>query len=143
MMNTNNKNEVSTRLLFILLLLLPLIVLFLLPGDGMMLGGIWFWFVLLLCFWIIWSLLGAPADEGEAVVEIEPRMLAESEQPAAVREAMNVRIATEEAGVQVFRGRLREAADVAYTKLKRSMPEQTVPLPHTLWSAAGFHCPYL
>ncbi len=127
-MKTNPKNEVSNRLLLILVLLLPLFILFLLPGGGMMLGGIWFWLALLFCFWLIWSLLGAPADEGDAVVGTEPRMLAEADQPAAVREAMEVRVATEEAGVQVFRGRLREAADAAYSKLKRSTSDQTVPL---------------
>ncbi len=127
-MKANRSKEISSRLLLILLLLLPLIVLFLLPGAGMMLGGFWFWFVLMLCFLLIWSLLGAPVDQPQAGIELEPRMLSESQQPEAVREAMNVRIATEEDGVQVFRGRLRESADATYAKLKHALPEQTVPL---------------
>ena len=50
-MKPNRTNEVSTRLIYILLLSLPLIILFLMPG-GALLGGIWFWMLLLLllCF---------------------------------------------------------------------------------------------
>lgn len=126
-MKPKRTNEVSTRLIHILLLSLPLIILFLMPG-GALLGGMWFWMLLLLCFWMLWMMVGVPADEGEAVAETQPRMLHEIDQPAVIRDAMDVRIATEEGGVQVFRGRLRESPAVTYEKLKSALSEHTVPL---------------
>lgn len=126
-MKTKRKSEVSSRLIYILLLMLPLMILFMMPG-GALLGGMWFWMVLLFCFLMVWMLLGVPGDEGEAMVEIEPRMLHESDQPAVIRDAMDVRIATEEQGVQVFRGRLREPATAVFEKLKSALSDRTVPL---------------
>ncbi len=126
-MKTKRNSEVSSRLIYILLLMLPLMILFMMPG-GALLGGMWFWMVLLFCFLMVWMLLGVPGDEGEAMVEIEPRMLHESDQPAAIREAMDVRIATEEQGVQVFRGRLREPATAVFEKIKSALSDRTVPL---------------
>lgn len=127
------KHEARTdtwwRLLLILLCLLPLVVLFLLPGGGFFQGGLWFWVVLLICWMLIWSILGTPRGAVEKIEEEhEMRMLPEPEQPAAVREVMNVRMATAEAGVQVFRGRLRESANSAFEKLKRSFAPDRVPL---------------
>jgi membrane-associated protease RseP (regulator of RpoE activity) len=127
------KNEMRTgtlsRLLVILLLLLPLMILFLLPGGGWLAGGLWFWTALLLCWWLIWALLGTPKGEIEKIEEEHAlRALPEPEQPEAVREVMNVRLATEEAGVQVFRGRLRESAGAAFEKLKRAFSPKRVPL---------------
>ena len=123
--NTNTRS----RLLLILLLLSPLFILFLLPGGGLMQGGLWFWLVLLLCWWFIWSMLGMPKGETAQLEKAEePRILAESDQPEAVREVMNVREATEEAGVQMYRGRLREPASAAFDKLKRAFTPGTVPL---------------
>jgi Zn-dependent protease len=85
--------------------------------------------VLLLCWLLIWTLLGAPREQVEQLESgHEPRVLPEPEQPAPVREVMNVRIATEEAGVQVFRAKLRESASGAFEKLKRAFSPKTVPL---------------
>ncbi|MDE3084300.1 MAG: site-2 protease family protein, partial [Verrucomicrobiota bacterium] len=58
----------------------------------------------------------------------EPRMLHEAEQPEEIRQIMNVRIATEENGVRVFRGRLREPADAAQEKLEPVFAPQNVTL---------------
>ena len=55
-------------------------------------------------------------------------MVSEQEQPESVREMTNVRVATEEAGVQVYRGRLRESASAVFEKLKRAFTPETVPL---------------
>lgn len=116
------------RLLLILALLMPLAILFLLPGGGMFFGGMWFWLVLLLCFWFIWFMLGVPADaEAAAVVAAGPRVLLPDEQPGVVREVMDVRLATEEGGVQAFRGPLKEPPEVAFEKLKRAAEPQAVP----------------
>jgi membrane-associated protease RseP (regulator of RpoE activity) len=128
-MKNETKTDTWSRLLLILALLLPLIILFLLPGRGFFYGGIWFWFALLLCFWLIFSILGRPMEEMEQAQQAqEPRTLAEPDQPEAVREVMNVRIATEEAGVQIYRGRLRESASAAFEKLKLAFTPGTVPL---------------
>ena len=131
-MKSESKKEMRTstwsRLLLVLLLLMPLAVLFLLPGGGLLGGGLWFWMALLLCFWVIWMLFGMSEETAEEIQKLESRMLHEEEQPAPIREVMDVRIATEQAGVQVFRGRLREAAATVYEKLKRAFPDRTVPL---------------
>lgn len=126
-MKANRNNEVSLRLIYILLFLLPLIILFLMP-SGALLGATWFWLLLLVCFWLIWMLIGVPPDEGAPPAETQPRMLQESDQPAVIRDAMDVRVATEEDGVRVFRGRLRESAAAVYEKLKSAFSDRAVPL---------------
>lgn len=127
-MKSETKNETWTRLLLILLLLWPLIILFLLPGGGFVFGAVWFWLALLLCLFLIWLILGRPRDETERMAEArEPRAVPEPEQPEPVREVMDVREATEQAGVQVYRGGLRESAAV-FEKLKRAFSPGTVPL---------------
>lgn len=125
-METKGRTDTFSRLLVILLLLLPLVILFLLPGGGLVLGAFWFWITLLLCWWLIWTMLGRPKEA--APDAHEPRTLAESELPETVREVMNVREATEEAGVQIYRGRLRESASGAFDKLKQAFTPGTVPL---------------
>jgi energy-coupling factor transporter transmembrane protein EcfT len=66
-MKSSWKSEVWVRLLCVLCLLLPLVILFLLPG-GEMIGGIgWFWLVLLLCFVMSWMMLGRPRSDEEPV----------------------------------------------------------------------------
>ena len=126
-MKTNRHHEAPSRLIYILLLLLPLIILFLMP-SGALLGGMWFWFVLLICFSLIWGLIGVPRHADESIVEAKPQMLHEIDQAAAIRDAMDVRIAFEEEGAQIFRGRLRESAAETYEKLKSAFADRVVPL---------------
>jgi len=117
-MKSTTKEDTSWRLLWILLLLLPLAAVFFLPGSGFILGALWFWAFLLFCLTIIWALLGRPTEAATAAAEMPAHALAESEQPPVVREVMDVKSATEESGVRVFRGPLHEAASTAYAKLK-------------------------
>lgn len=126
-MNKKQSTDASWRLLYILLILLPLMLLFFLPG-GSMVHAMWFWLVLLLCFWFIWMFLGLPASEDQPAMEAAPRMIPESEQPAAIRALMDVRIATEEEGIQIFRGRLQDDPESVFEKLKDANPDRTVPL---------------
>lgn len=116
------------RLLLILVLLLPLAVVFLMPGGGFVAGGFLFWVALLICFWMIAKILGTP----EAVGQPEPRgprMLPDDEHPQAVREVMTVNVATEGAdGVQIFRGQLRQPPHEAFAALKRTSVGGTVPV---------------
>jgi membrane-associated protease RseP (regulator of RpoE activity) len=112
------RREAGSQLLLILAILLPLIILFLLPGGGMMHGGMFFWMGLLLCFWMLSMFIGTTeASEPKATA----RLLAAEEQPAAVKEVMDVRFAEEDNGVRVFRGRLREPAAAVYAKLKHAL----------------------
>lgn len=113
------------QLLFILLILLPLIVLFFLPGGGMLHGGMFFWMGLLLCFWLISMLCGTSAESAPVATT---RLLTAEEQPAAVKEAMEVRFAEEENGVRIFRGRLRASAASVYAELKRALGAESAPM---------------
>ncbi|MBY0507760.1 MAG: site-2 protease family protein [Bryobacteraceae bacterium] len=116
------------QLLLVLVVLMPLAILFLLPAGGLYSGAIWFWMFLMLCFWLLFAMLGMPG-EGTQDIKPQPRMLQEPEQPPVVREVMDVRVATEQPeGVQVFRGNLRESAVGVYDKLKRALPGGTVPM---------------
>jgi membrane-associated protease RseP (regulator of RpoE activity) len=116
------------RSLCVLLCLLPLLILFLLPSGSLLSGGLWFWIVLLLCFSVIWMLLGGGAEAAAAESRPEPTVLAPEDQPSVVREVMDVAVATQRAGVLVFRGRLREPAADTFEKLKAAFGEETVPL---------------
>src|SRR5262245_5603342 len=127
-MKTTLRSVVSARLLLILAVLLPLVILFLLPGGALVRGGPWFWLALLLCFWVIRALLGPTPRAAESAAEPAFQMLPPEEQPEVVREVMDVGLATEQAGVRTFHGRLREPAATAYDKLQRASPEGIVPL---------------
>ena len=125
-----SKRGFGAELLLVLCVLLPLIVIFLLPTGGLVGSGVFFWFSLLMCFWMISMLLGTfsqrAAETAPAVPG--PRALPDAEQPAAVKEVMDVRLAEEENGARIFRGRLREPAAAVYAKLKSAFASGTVPL---------------
>lgn len=118
------------RILLILSLLVPLIALLLLPGGTMLSEGLWFWLILLMCVWMLWMMLAAGREEKtpQDVEQAGPRMLGVEEQPDTIRELMDVRIATEEADVRVFRGRLKTSAETAFLRLQDEFSERTVPL---------------
>jgi Zn-dependent protease len=120
------KKAQEMKLILIVLILLPLIIAFLLPGGGMLQGGMLFWMGLLLCFWLISLLFGTSADSDPPVATA--RFLTSEEQPAAVKEVMDVRFAEEEDGVRIFRGRLLEPAAAVYAKLKRSLGAESAPM---------------
>ena len=127
-METNLRTVVWARLLLILALLLPWVILFLLPGGALVRGGPWFWLVLLLCFSVIWALLGPTPRAADRAAEPAFQMLPPEGQLEVVREVMDVGLATQRAGVRTFQGRLREPSVTAYDKLRRASPEGTVPL---------------
>ena len=126
MQSVCRRDQFWSRLLWILLILLPLAILFLTPGGGRLTGGLWFWLTLLVSFWLVWSIVGTP--EAAKPPEPQVRMLDENEEPGAVREVMNVQAALEEAGVKIFRGKLLVSAAVAYEKLKASLHEKSIPM---------------
>ena len=138
-MQEDRSSLFGMRLLLILCVLVPLLALLLLPGGTLLSGGIWFWLILLMCIWMVWMMLAAgriePATSKSAATEndseiepIGPRMLGVQEQPEVIRELMDVRVATEESGVTVFRGRLKTSADVAFSRLQSEFSARTVPL---------------
>ena len=122
------RHDLWSRLLVILGFLLPLAVLFLLPGGAPLNALRWFWMAVLFTIWVSWMLLGVPPERTPELERMEPRVLREEEQPEPVKEVMDVRAAIEEMGVRVFRGRLRDSASTVYEKLKRAFSGQTVPL---------------
>ena len=128
-MRSPMRNAAWLRLVLILMALLPLSVLFLLPGHGLLLGGPWFWLVLLLCLALIWGMLGRPDPPAmePAGMLVGPRLLTPTEQPAAIQDVMDVRMATEHEGVRAFRGPLKEPAETAFEKIKRAAGPQSVP----------------
>lgn len=126
MLEVDTGQEFWTKLLWILLLLSPLAILFLLPGRNLVTGGIWFWLTLLVTFWLILSLLGSSREEKPTEPQI--RMLGENEEPSAIREVMNVRAAIEESGVKVFRGKLLVPPPLAYEKLKGALRGEAIPM---------------
>lgn len=115
------------RALMILMVLLPLAILFLVPGGSLLAGVIWLWFFIGVSFLILSAYLRRPQVAGEGP-EAPPHILYEADQPGPVREVMDVRMAMEQSGVQIFRGKLRESAAAAYEKLKQAFGGQTVPL---------------
>ena len=134
-MKTGWKSEAWARLLCLLCLLLPLVILFLLP-SGNMIGGIgWFWLVLLLCFVMSWMMLGRPSNEEEPTAachmdteEPEFRTLTVDESPDVVADVMHVRLATESDGVRIFRGPLHVSGQEAFERLEHEFGDNSVPL---------------
>lgn len=126
MQDKRQQNQLWSRLLWILLLLLPLAILFLTPGGGLVRGAIWFWLTFLLSFWLIWTILGSPKERRAS--EPEMRMLDDNEEPEVIREVMGGHVATEEQGIKVFRGRLAVPAASAYQKLKLALRGKAVPM---------------
>jgi len=122
------RNDLWARLLIILGFLLPLAVLFLLPGGAPVNALLWFWMAVLFTISLSWMLLGVPQESTRDPERIEPRVLREDEQPEPVRQVMDVKAAIEEMGVRVFRGTLRDSASAVYEKLKHAFSGQTVPL---------------
>ena len=114
--------------LYILALLLPWLIFLFLPG-GTITGHALFWLAMFFSLVLIWVVsvtkrrLAAAAGPA-----LGPRMLNEAEQPEAVRQVMDVKIAIEENGVQLFRGPLRDVASVSFEKLNRTLPKGFVPL---------------
>src|SRR5215831_7766511 len=121
------RNPLLTVLL-ILALLLPWVIFLFLPGRSIA-GHALFWLAMLFCLLLIWLTSAAQRRLAAAAgSELGPRMLNEAEQPEAVRQVMDVRIAIKENGVQLFRGPLRESAAVSFEKLNRGLPKGFVPL---------------
>lgn len=118
-------------LLFVLCLLMPVLFLLTMPGGTMMGSIFWFWLILLLCFWMMGSMVAAAGEcEGEAGVRPshQLRMLSVDEQPSVIRRVMDVRLATENQGVSVFRGPLLEPADQALNDLQTEFEGRNLPL---------------
>ena len=130
-MNPSTSNpgpSAGTRKLIVALVILTLLfTFFLLPAGAAGIVGPWLWFEAVFILLLLWSLFArSPAGEQNAVEG--PHMLSIEEQPNIVREVMDVRLAEEDHGVRLFRGRLRASADAAYAKLRTAFGDDTVPL---------------
>ena len=118
------------NLLLILCLLMPVLFLLTMPGGTMMGGIFWFWLILLLCFWMMSSMVAVTTEASTEAKRSrnQLRMLSAEEQPGIIRRMMDVRLATENQGVRVFRGPLLEPAEQALDDLQREFEGQSVPL---------------
>src|SRR6516164_5497919 len=103
-------------LLFIAMLILPWVIFFFLPAKAIF-GHLLFWLAIFLCLLLIWLVSRSQRRMAARSSDFGPRMLSEIEQPEAVRQVMDVRIAIIEDGLQLFRGPLRDSASVAFEKL--------------------------
>jgi membrane-associated protease RseP (regulator of RpoE activity) len=112
------------RALMVALMLLPVVALFLFPGR-LLVGVFWFWVLMLICFWVVWLLM---ARFGQKTIATEPEVHLLADQPEPIREVMDIQLAQEDSGIQIFRGRLREPAETAFPKLKQALGNQFVPL---------------
>jgi membrane-associated protease RseP (regulator of RpoE activity) len=114
--------------LFIVALVLPWLIFFFLPG-GTITGHALFWLAMFFCLLLMWVVSATQRRlAASAGPDLGPRMLNEAEQPEAVRQVMDVRVAIKENGVQLFRGPLRDSASVSFEKLNRALPQGFVPL---------------
>ena len=127
-LDENHRGLSGRRLGAALLAIALMFVLFaFIRGEGNVVTGLWIWLLLFIWLVVLWSLLTS-AERIEPEHVLGPRMLPPEEQPPVVREIMEVRLAEEEQGVQVFRGRLRESPDAALGHLKDALAPGAVPL---------------
>lgn len=132
------------RIMLAGLVLATLVVVAFWPRLGPVGVVFWVWLFMLVSGWVAWAFLGRfRAATAAAAMEPEVRPLHETDEPAIIREVMDVQAASEQAGVLVFRGNLREPADVAFEKLKQAVGSQSVPLlqPDERWGTAVYLMP--
>src|SRR5438067_1969038 len=124
--STGNPGPSATarKLIIMTAILMLLSALFLVPGSAMGMVGPWFWFTVVFILMLLWSVLAGPKAAERDQLE-GPHMLSADEQPEVVRDVMEVRLAEQEHGVRLFRGRLRTSADAVFAKLKASFGEDT------------------
>jgi membrane-associated protease RseP (regulator of RpoE activity) len=114
--------------LFVVALVLPWLI-FLFLAHGTIIGHALFWMAIFFCLLVMWVVSAAQRRVAAATgPEVGPRMLNEAEQPEAVRQVMDVRIAIKENGVQLFRGPLRDSAAASFERLNRALPKGFIPL---------------
>ncbi|MBW8781395.1 MAG: site-2 protease family protein [Verrucomicrobia bacterium] len=106
------------RWVTVLLVLGLLFFLFSLPGSAVFPAGPWLWLLLFAWFLLLWSLIILSNRAQRERTEKSLRMLPPEEQPPVVREVMEVHLAEEDHGVQIFRGKLRAAASEVFERLK-------------------------
>jgi Zn-dependent protease len=136
-MNTHHHPEpqrVSSwvYVMLIVAVLLPWLVALVWPAHRLS-AALTFWLLSVASLGAIWLYVSARNRvevEQESVINFDsgPRMLDALEQPLSVQEVMDVRIAIEEEGAQLFRGPLRVPPDVAFEHLRDHAQPDTLPL---------------
>jgi membrane-associated protease RseP (regulator of RpoE activity) len=126
-MQSRFQGNVPARLITLLLIMLPLFILFFLPG-GSIATGLLFWLLVLLSVVLVWSVLGRPPNDGLPAFA-GPRRLELEDQPGPIRRHMDVDEAIEvPPGVRIFRGTLRQDAERTFDSLKQEVGPEIVPL---------------
>ena len=123
---SESSQPIWKRLLWVVLIALPILFLVFSPlGRHWGVSSIFLLLILILNIFLLFRLFRTKPAPVEV---IRPRMIFPEDQPAVVREVMDVCVATDEGGVRIFRGPLLEPANTAYEKLKAACGEDTVPM---------------
>jgi hypothetical protein len=113
----------STLAFFIFL---PFLLL-LFPGFNQLFDGLAFWLAMFICASVVWlTVLIRSMQIGSVRATHRKHDLVEEEYPLAIKQVMDVEAATEENGIMVYRGQLKELASAAHDRLKQAFADQTV-----------------
>ena len=94
------------NLLFSHCLLMPAVFLLTMLGGTMIGHVFWFWMILVLCIEMMGSMIAETGEQARSRHPLEQlRMLAPEQHPTIVRRVMDVRLATEKAGLVLFADR--------------------------------------
>jgi hypothetical protein len=116
----------STESSLAFLIFLPFLLL-LFPGFSQLFDGLAFWIAMIICASIIWLMVFIRTAQAAPAPVVHPKKtIAESEYPHAIKQVMDVDLATEENGIRVFRGQLVELANVAHDRLQEAFKDETV-----------------
>lgn len=111
----------------ILLLLLGIQISLLLLALAGPQGLLWFWMAVSLLSLLLASRDQSARSSASPAREDAPRMLQPEEQPAAIRECMDVRIALAEGAVRIFRGPLKVRPKELLARLRPTLGTETTP----------------
>ena len=120
-----DKTLSPTEATLALLIFLPFLLL-LLPGFMQLFDGFAFWIAMFSCASLIWIVVLMRFLRVSSEQKSGWRMLSEKDFPQAIKQVMQVDSAAVENGVKVFRGQLKELANVAHERLQTALPDNTV-----------------
>ena len=115
------------RLLWVMLLVVPLGILFFLPAETFRAHRSLFWGLIFFNFLMLFFLFRRSASK-RPPPPLPPTSLDMNEEVPAVREVMSVEEAVADRGAQIYQGKLRTTPEKAYATLKAGVPPQVLPL---------------
>lgn len=97
-------------------------------ADYTLLAAVWLLLIALAFFWMLRLAAVRSRADGKSEATVSPRMIGPEEQPAVIKEIMDVRVAMEAQGIQTYRGPLHEGADEAFRKLDQGVHGHVLPM---------------